>query len=78
MAYHEIYSHYGFNEFVICCGYKGYVIKEYFANYFLHQTDITFDLANNKMEIHNSGSEKWRVTWLIQNKYKYSRTYKKN
>jgi len=58
----KIYSHYGFNEFVICCGYKGYVIKEYFANYFLHQTDVTFDLANNKMEIHNSGSEKWRVT----------------
>ncbi|MEO8760069.1 MAG: glucose-1-phosphate cytidylyltransferase [Bacteroidia bacterium] len=58
----KIYSHYGFNEFVICCGYKGYVIKEYFANYFLHQTDVTFDLANNKMEIHNSGSEKWKVT----------------
>ena len=53
----KIYSHYGFNEFVVCCGYKGYVIKEYFANYFLHQTDVTFDLANNKMEVHNSGSE---------------------
>lgn len=58
----KIYSHYGFNEFVVCCGYKGYVIKEYFANYFLHQTDVTFDLANNKMEVHNSGSEKWKVT----------------
>lgn len=58
----KIYSHYGFNEFVICCGYKGYVIKEYFANYFLHQTDVTFDLANNKMEVHNTGSENWKVT----------------
>ncbi len=58
----KIYSQYGFNEFVVCCGYKGYVIKEYFANYFLHQTDVTFDLANNKMEVHNSGSENWKVT----------------
>ena len=58
----KIYSHYGFNEFVVCCGYKGYVIKEYCANYFLHQTDVTFDLANNKMEVHNSGSENWKVT----------------
>jgi glucose-1-phosphate cytidylyltransferase len=58
----KIYSHYGFNEFVVCCGYKGYVIKEYFANYFLHQTDVTFDLASNKMEVHNSGSENWKVT----------------
>lgn len=58
----KIYSHYGFNEFVVCCGYKGYVIKEYFANYFLHQSDVTFDLANNKMEVHNSGSENWKVT----------------
>ena len=58
----KIYSQYGFNEFVICCGYKGYVIKEYFANYFLHQSDVTFDLANNKMEIHNSESENWKVT----------------
>ena len=58
----KIYSHYGFNEFIVCCGYKGYVIKEYFANYFLHQTDVTFDLANNKMEVHNSGSENWKVT----------------
>ncbi|MCC6180309.1 MAG: glucose-1-phosphate cytidylyltransferase [Bacteroidia bacterium] len=58
----KIYAHYGFKEFVVCCGYKGYVIKEYFANYFLHQTDVTFDLANNKMEVHNSGSEDWKVT----------------
>lgn len=58
----KIYSHYGFNEFIICCGYKGYVIKEYFANYFLHQTDVTFDLSNNKMTVHNTGSENWKVT----------------
>ncbi|MBK9284212.1 MAG: glucose-1-phosphate cytidylyltransferase [Sphingobacteriaceae bacterium] len=58
----KLYSHYGYNEFVICCGYKAYVIKEYFANYFLHQTDVTFDLANNKMTVHNSGSENWKVT----------------
>lgn len=58
----KIYAHYGFNEFIICCGYKGYVIKEYFANYFLHQTDITIELASNKMEIHHSGSENWKVT----------------
>lgn len=58
----KIYSHYGFNEFVICLGYKGFVIKEYFANYFLHQSDVTFDLSKNKMEIHNSESENWKVT----------------
>lgn len=58
----KIYSHYGFNEFVVCCGYKGYMIKEYFANYFLHQSDVTFDLAKNTMEVHNSGSEEWKVT----------------
>ena len=58
----KIYSHFGFNEFIICCGYKGFVIKEYFANYFLHQTDVTFDLGNNKMEVHHSGSEQWKVT----------------
>ena len=50
----KIYSHYGFNEFIVCLGYKGYVIKEYFMNYFLHNSDITFDVANNKMEIHSS------------------------
>ena len=58
----KIYSNYGYNDFVVCCGYKGYVIKEYFANYFLHQTDVTFDLAKNTMEIHNSDSENWKVT----------------
>ena len=58
----KIYSHYGFNEFVVCCGYKGHFIKEYFSNLFLHHSDITFDLANNKMEVHNSSSENWKVT----------------
>jgi len=58
----KTYSHYGFNEFVICLGYKGHMIKEYFANYFLHQSDVTIDLANNKIEIHNSESENWKVT----------------
>lgn len=56
------YAHYGFKEFVICLGYKGYMIKEYFANYFLHQSDVTIDLATNKMEIHNSDAEDWKVT----------------
>jgi len=58
----KTYAHFGFNEFVICLGYKGYMIKEYFANYFLHQSDVTIDLANNKIEIHNSESENWKVT----------------
>jgi glucose-1-phosphate cytidylyltransferase len=58
----KIYSHYGFNEFIICLGYKGYVIKEYFANYFLHQSDVTIDLLKNKMEIHKSNTEPWKVT----------------
>lgn len=56
------YSHYGFNEFIICLGYKAYVIKEYFADYFLHTSDITFDLANNEMIVHNNYSEPWKVT----------------
>lgn len=56
------YSHYGHNEFVILCGYKAYYIKEYFANYFLHQSDVTFDIKNNKMEIHQNHSEPWKVT----------------
>ena len=60
----KYYSHYGFNEFIILLGYKGYVIKEYFANYFLHQSDITFDLANNDIEVHNNTSEPWKVTLL--------------
>ncbi len=58
----KIYSSFGFNEFIVCLGYKGYVIKEYFANYFLHQADITFDLSKNKMEIHNNNAEPWKVT----------------
>ncbi len=58
----KIYSHYGFNEFVVCLGYKGHYIKEYFSNLFLHHADVTFDLVNNKMEVHNSGNEKWKVT----------------
>lgn len=58
----KIYSSFGFNEFVICLGYKGYVIKEYFANYFLHNSDVTFDLSSNGIEIHNSAAESWKVT----------------
>ena len=56
------YSAHGINEFVICCGYKGYVIKEYFANYFLHMSDITFDMNNNEMTVHNQRAEPWKVT----------------
>ncbi len=56
------YSSHGVNEFVICCGYKGYVIKEYFANYFLHMSDVTFDMANNEMHVHEKRAEPWRVT----------------
>ncbi|MBX9768763.1 MAG: glucose-1-phosphate cytidylyltransferase [Bdellovibrionales bacterium] len=58
----KIFSHYGVNDFVICCGYKGYVIKEYFANYFLHMSDVTFDIANNSMEVHHHYAEPWKVT----------------
>ena len=58
----KLYSHYGFNDFVICLGYKQYVIKEYFADYFLHTSDITFDLANNEMQVHNNYAEPWKVT----------------
>jgi len=60
----KIYSHYGFNDFVVLTGYKGYYIKEYFANYFLHQSDITFDLANNSATFHRTKTEPWRVTIL--------------
>jgi len=56
------YSAHGINEFIICCGYKGYVIKEYFANYFLHMSDVTFDMAHNKMEVHQRYAEPWKVT----------------
>jgi len=58
----KTYSHYGINDFIICCGYKGYVIKEYFANYFLHNADITFDFKNNSREVHNATAEPWKVT----------------
>ena len=58
----KTYSAHGINDFVICCGYKGYVIKEYFANYFLHMSDVTFDIANNKMEVHQQNAEPWKVT----------------
>ena len=58
----KIYSSHGINDFIICCGYKGYVIKEYFANYFLHMSDVTFDMSENKMEVHQNNAESWRVT----------------
>ena len=58
----KIYSHYGFNEFIVLLGYKGYVIKEYFANYFLHQSDVTIDVQNNSVEVHNTSSEPWKIT----------------
>lgn len=58
----KIYSHHGVNDFIICCGYKSYVIKEFFSNYFIHTSDVTFDLANNKLEVHNNKSEPWRIT----------------
>ena len=58
----KMYSHHGINDFVICCGYKGYLIKEYFANYFLHMSDVTFDMAHNTMEVHHRHVEPWRVT----------------
>jgi glucose-1-phosphate cytidylyltransferase len=58
----KMYSFHGINEFIICCGYKGYVIKEYFANYFLHMSDVTFDMQKNSMEVHNKRAEPWKVT----------------
>jgi glucose-1-phosphate cytidylyltransferase len=58
----KIYSAHGVNDFVICCGFKGYVIKEYFANYFLHMSDVTFDMQSNRMEVHQQNAEPWRVT----------------
>ena len=58
----KMYSSHGINDFVICCGYKGYIIKEYFANYFLHMSDVTFDIQNNKMEVHQRNAEPWKVT----------------
>ncbi|HZU30202.1 MAG TPA: glucose-1-phosphate cytidylyltransferase [Candidatus Angelobacter sp.] len=60
----KIYSHHAINDFIICCGYKGYMIKEYFANYFLHMSDVTFDMQQNRMEVHQSVAEPWRVTLI--------------
>ena len=60
----KIYSAHGLNDFIICCGYKGYMIKEYFAHYFLHMSDVTFDLASNCMEVHSQKAEPWRVTLI--------------
>ncbi|HAR41206.1 MAG: glucose-1-phosphate cytidylyltransferase [Nitrospirae bacterium GWC2_57_13] len=58
----KMYSHYGYNEFVICLGYKGYMIKEYFSNYFLHMSDVTFDMQHNTMQVHQKYAEPWKVT----------------
>jgi glucose-1-phosphate cytidylyltransferase len=60
----KIYSAHGVNDFIICCGYKGYVIKEYFANYFLHMSDVTFDMSSNRMEVHQQNAEPWKVTLI--------------
>ena len=60
----KTYSHFGINEFIICCGYKGYVIKEYFANYFKHQSDITFNMKDNEMIVHEKRAEPWKVTLI--------------
>ena len=60
----KTYSYYGINEFIICCGYKGYVIKEYFANYFLHSSDVTFDMTKNEMKVHCKRAENWKVTLI--------------
>jgi glucose-1-phosphate cytidylyltransferase len=60
----KIYSSHGVNDFIICCGYKGYIIKEYFQNYFLHMSDVTFDMAKNRMEVHREQAEPWRVTLI--------------
>ena len=65
----KIYSSHGINNFIICCGYRGYLIKEYFANYFLHMSDVTFDMANNKMEVHNQYAESWKVTLVDTGEY---------
>ena len=58
----KIYSSHGIDEFIVCLGYRGYVIKEYFANYFLHMSDVTFDMSANRMEVHQASAEPWRVT----------------
>jgi glucose-1-phosphate cytidylyltransferase len=58
----KLYSYHGINDFIVCLGYKGFIVKEYFANYFLHMSDVTFDMANNKMQVHQAKAEPWRVT----------------
>lgn len=60
----KTYSHYGINDFIVCLGYRGYVIKEYFANYFLHMSNVTFDIKHNRMEVHEGNAEPWRVTLI--------------
>lgn len=65
----KIYAHHGVTEFVVCLGYKGYVIKEYFANYFLHSADVTFDLANDSVEVHNAKADPWKVTLVDTGKH---------
>jgi len=60
----KMYSAHGINDFIVCCGYKGYLIKEYFANYFLHMSDVTFDMATNQMEVHQQKAEPWKVTLI--------------
>ncbi|MBU0656918.1 MAG: glucose-1-phosphate cytidylyltransferase [Gammaproteobacteria bacterium] len=68
----KIYSAHGVNDFIICCGYKGYVIKEYFANYFLHRSDVTFDMTHNEMQVHRRSAEPWRVTLVDTGKDTYT------
>ena len=65
----KIYAHYGVKEFIVCCGYKGYLIKEFFANYFLHSSDVTFDLSKNEVEIHRKTAEPWKVTLIDTGTY---------
>lgn len=65
----KYYSSYGINDFIICCGYKSYLIKEYFANYFLHMSDVTFDLSDNEYRVHDSNAEDWRVTLIDTGEY---------
>jgi glucose-1-phosphate cytidylyltransferase len=72
----KIYSHFGFNEFIVCLGYKGYIVKEYFANYFLHQSDVTIDTSNNSLEIHNSAAENWKITLVDTGKEDASNVFK--
>ena len=75
----KIYSHFGFNEFIICLGYKGYIIKEYFMHYFLHNSDITIELGNNKVEIHDTNTEAFKVTLVDTGpRYQNSRPAKAN